>query len=151
MKRLIASAALVLVGCSSGAVELAPTPTNEMQGAPIPTTTTTAVDWSFLTTTTTTTTAPAPARVEPTADIWDRLADCETGGNWQTNTGNGYGGGVQFAHGPGWSTWRSYGGEAYAPDPWLASREDQIVVAERVLSSVGWRAWPGCAKRLGLI
>lgn len=83
--------------------------------------------------------------------VWDELAQCETGGNWATNTGNGFGGGLQFAHQQSWSTWRAFGGEQYAPHPWDASREQQIEVAEQVLQSSGWGAWPGCARKLGLL
>jgi hypothetical protein len=96
--------------------------------------------------------APAPQREYVSADgtgRWDQLAQCETGGNWATNTGNGYGGGLQFAHQRSWSTWLSYGGGEFAPNPWDASREQQIVVAERVLAGSGWGAWPGCSRRYG--
>lgn len=102
-------------------------------------------------------TAPSPSTVParitpagiPGADRWDRLALCESGGDWTASTGNGYGGGLQFAHGPGWSTWQAFGGQEFSAHPWEASREEQIVVAERVLSRSGWRAWPGCARALG--
>jgi hypothetical protein len=79
---------------------------------------------------------------------WDLLAQCEAGGNWATNTGNGYHGGLQFHPG----TWRSYGGTEFAPYAYLASREQQIVVAERILASHGgtFKAWPGCRRKLGL-
>lgn len=79
---------------------------------------------------------------------WDMLAQCEASGNWATNTGNGYHGGLQFHPG----TWRAYGGEEFAPYAYLASREQQIVVAERILASHGgtFRAWPGCRRKLGL-
>ena len=101
---------------------------------------------------TTTTRSPAlravPA-VDASSDRWDELARCETGGNWAANTGNGYGGGLQFAHGPGWSTWRAFGGTEFTADPWDATREQQIVVAERVLARSGWSAWPGCARKAG--
>jgi hypothetical protein len=95
----------------------------------------------------------APA-VEPNYDPgdgsrWDRLAQCEAGGNWATNTGNGFGGGLQFMHQRSYSTWLSFGGGEFAPHPWEASREQQIVVAERVLASSGWRAWPGCSRKFG--
>lgn len=80
---------------------------------------------------------------------WDQLAQCETGGNWSTNTGNGYGGGLQFAHQSSWSTWRAFGGEEFAADPWDATREQQIVIAERVLARSGWKAWPGCSRKYG--
>jgi LysM repeat protein len=75
--------------------------------------------------------------------VWDRLARCESGGNWATNTGNGYSGGLQFAQG----TWRANGGTGSAHN---ASRAEQIRVAERVRASQGWGAWPACSARLGL-
>ena len=78
--------------------------------------------------------------------VWDDLADCESGGNWAINTGNGYSGGLQFLH----STWRAYGGQEFAPLAYQASREQQIIVAERILDDVGWGAWPTCSRRLGL-
>jgi resuscitation-promoting factor RpfA len=75
--------------------------------------------------------------------VWDRLAQCESGGNWGTNTGNGFSGGLQFAPG----TWRANGGTGSAHN---ASRAEQIRVAERVRASQGWGAWPACSSRLGL-
>ncbi|GGX30260.1 transglycosylase family protein [Streptomyces noursei] len=77
---------------------------------------------------------------------WDRLAQCESGGNWRIDTGNGFSGGLQFGH----STWRSYGGGSYAARASRASREQQIRVAERVLARQGWGAWPACSASLGL-
>ena len=71
---------------------------------------------------------------------WDQVARCESGGNWAINTGNGYYGGVQFAAG----TWASHGGGAFAPTAQLATREQQIVIAERVLATQGRGAWPVC-------
>jgi hypothetical protein len=88
--------------------------------------------------------APAPA--VPIGSVWDSLAWCEASGNWATNTGNGYSGGLQFLH----STWVSYGGQQFAPRAHEATREQQIAVAERILADVGWRAWPACSRRLGL-
>lgn len=93
----------------------------------------------------------AGALLAPTASAapdsdWDRLAQCEAGGNWQINTGNGYHGGLQFSPG----TWRAHGGAAYAPYAYLATREQQIAVAENVLASQGWNAWPACSRSLGL-
>jgi hypothetical protein len=76
--------------------------------------------------------------------VWDRLAQCESGGNWSINTGNGYSGGLQFLP----STWRAYGGSGSAHN---ASRGEQIAVAERIRADVGYRAWPQCARRLGLL
>ena len=109
----------------------------------------------FLHSVTTTTTAPAPRSVpnfdQGDGSHWDRLAQCEAGGNWAANTGNGFGGGLQFMHQRSYSTWRSFGGTEYAAHPWEASREQQIAVAEKVLASSGWNAWPGCSRKLGLI
>ena len=98
--------------------------------------------------------APKAPRTEPNYDSgdgsrWDQLAQCEAGGNWATNTGNGYGGGLQFMHQGSYSTWLSYGGGEFAPHPWEASREQQIVIAERVLAGSGWKAWPGCSRKFG--
>ena len=71
---------------------------------------------------------------------WDQVARCESSGNWATNTGNGYQGGLQFARG----TWSAFGGGQYAPAAHLATREQQIAVAERVLAHQGRGAWPVC-------
>jgi resuscitation-promoting factor RpfA len=75
---------------------------------------------------------------------WDQVAGCESGGNWGINTGNGYHGGLQFTA----STWASHGGGDYAPSAQLATREQQIAVAERVLASQGRGAWPVCGHGL---
>ncbi|MFE9683439.1 transglycosylase family protein [Streptomyces sp. NPDC006285] len=77
---------------------------------------------------------------------WGCLAKCESGGRWNANTGNGFYGGLQF-HQP---TWRAYGGLAYAPRADLATRDEQIKVAEKVLRAQGWKAWPACSKRYRL-
>ncbi|MFI6935700.1 transglycosylase family protein [Streptomyces sp. NPDC050287] len=79
-----------------------------------------------------------------TASEWDAVAQCESGGNWSINTGNGYYGGVQFSA----STWAAYGGTAYAPQANQASKAQQIAVAEKVLASQGKGAWPVCGKGL---
>jgi hypothetical protein len=71
---------------------------------------------------------------------WDAVASCESGGNWSTNTGNGYYGGLQFTMG----TWRANGGSG---SPSQASRDEQIRVAENVVRSQGIRAWPVCGRR----
>jgi len=75
---------------------------------------------------------------------WDGVAQCESGGNWAINTGNGYFGGLQFSQ----STWQAYGGSAYASRADLASKAGQIAVAERVLSGQGVGAWPVCGAKL---
>lgn len=85
------------------------------------------------------------ANAAPDSD-WDRLAQCEAGGNWAINTGNGYQGGLQFSP----STWNAHGGQQYAATANQASREEQIAVAEKVLDSQGWGAWPSCSSSLGL-
>ncbi|MER5543830.1 transglycosylase family protein [Streptomyces sp. NPDC002589] len=77
--------------------------------------------------------------------VWDRIAQCESGGNWHINTGNGYYGGLQFSAG----TWRAYGGTAYASTADQASRSAQIAVAARVQQAQGWGAWPVCSAQAG--
>jgi hypothetical protein len=84
-----------------------------------------------------------PAPPSPQHD-WTAVALCESGGNWSINTGNGYYGGLQFSA----STWLAYGGGAYAPRADLATRSEQIVVAESVLSARGAGAWPVCGRSL---
>ena len=85
------------------------------------------------------------AAAAPDSD-WDRLAQCESGGNWAINTGNGYHGGLQFSA----QTWQAFGGGEFAPTANLATREQQIAVAERTLAQQGWGAWPACSASLGL-
>src|SRR6187399_1757716 len=75
---------------------------------------------------------------------WDSLAACESGGNWSINTGNGFQGGLQFSPG----TWRSHGGSEFAPSAHMATKDEQIAVAERVLGSQGRGAWPVCGRGL---
>ncbi|MFJ2257493.1 transglycosylase family protein [Streptomyces sp. NPDC087844] len=75
-----------------------------------------------------------------TASEWDTVAQCESGGNWSINTGNGYYGGLQFSS----STWAAYGGSSYASTADQASKSQQIAVAEKVLASQGKGAWPSC-------
>ncbi|MFC8583908.1 transglycosylase family protein [Streptomyces sp. NPDC057217] len=75
-----------------------------------------------------------------TSSEWDRVAQCESGGNWSINTGNGYYGGLQFSA----STWAAYGGTAYASTADQASKSQQIAIAEKVLAGQGKGAWPSC-------
>jgi len=87
-----------------------------------------------------------PAAPTTSGDRWDQLAQCESGGNWAyPPVSGGFSGGVMFHIG----TWRAMGGLEYAPDAYLATQEQQIIVAERVLASSGWRAWPGCSRKFG--
>ncbi|KPC65048.1 transglycosylase, partial [Streptomyces sp. NRRL WC-3753] len=81
-----------------------------------------------------------------TASEWDAVAQCESGGNWSINTGNGFYGGLQFTS----STWRAFGGGQYAARADQASRSQQIVVAERILDAEGTAAWATCAPAIGL-
>ena len=76
---------------------------------------------------------------------WDAIAQCESGGNWSINTGNGFYGGLQFTKG----TWRAYGGTKYASTANKASRSEQIAIAEKVLRGQGIGAWPVCGKKGG--
>ncbi|MEU5363533.1 transglycosylase family protein [Streptomyces sp. NPDC005925] len=100
--------------------------------------------------------AAEPAATPPTAGAprpcpkdkwpWDCVADCESSGRWDINTGNGFYGGLQFTQ----STWREFGGLTYAPRADLATRAEQIAVAQKVLAVQGWGAWPVCSMRYGL-
>jgi hypothetical protein len=87
----------------------------------------------------------AHAATSATEAQWDRVAQCESGGNWHINTGNGYYGGLQFAA----STWSSFDGPGYASRADLATREEQIDIANRVLATEGWNAWPVCSQDAG--
>ncbi|MBT2888840.1 transglycosylase family protein, partial [Streptomyces sp. McG5] len=80
------------------------------------------------------------------ADTWAKVAACESSGDWSINTGNGYYGGLQFKQ----STWEAYGGGAYAGRADLASKDQQIAVAEKVLDGQGPGAWPACSQKAGL-
>jgi len=80
-----------------------------------------------------------------TESQWDNVAQCESGGNWHINTGNGYYGGLQFAE----RTWISFNGTQYASRADLATKAEQITVAERVLARQGWGAWPVCSHHRG--
>ncbi|MFG3009328.1 transglycosylase family protein [Streptomyces cinerochromogenes] len=80
------------------------------------------------------------------AATWNKVAACESSGNWSINTGNGFYGGLQFTR----STWEAYGGARYAPRADLATRAEQIAVAEKVLDGQGPGAWPVCSVRAGL-
>ncbi|MEU8567164.1 transglycosylase family protein [Streptomyces pathocidini] len=88
-------------------------------------------------------TSPASAA---SISTWDKVAQCESSGNWQINTGNGYYGGVQFSQ----STWEAHGGTQFAARADLASKDQQIAVAEKVLAEQGPNAWPTCSSQAGL-
>ena len=88
--------------------------------------------------------AEAAANFASGSTVWDQLAECESGGNWAINTGNGYYGGLQF----NLDTWQAYGGTGY---PHENSRETQIAVATRLRdANGGYGAWPHCSQQLGL-
>ena len=76
---------------------------------------------------------------------WDRIAQCESTGDWHARTGNGYQGGLQFTP----STWKAYGGQKYAPSADKATREQQIAVARKIQADQGWKAWPNCSGKAG--
>lgn len=93
------------------------------------------------------TSSQAPANFATGDTMWDALAQCEAGGNWSISTGNGYYGGLQFSS----ATWKGYGGHAYAPNAHLATREQQIEIAEKARAAAGMRnTWPACSSQLGL-
>ncbi|MET7391745.1 transglycosylase family protein [Streptomyces sp. NPDC005529] len=80
------------------------------------------------------------------ATVWDSVAQCESGGNWSINTGNGFYGGLQFTQ----STWTEFGGGQYATRADLATKEQQIEIAQKVLAAQGPGAWPVCSVQAGL-
>jgi Transglycosylase-like domain len=84
----------------------------------------------------------SPGRVAG-GGVWDRLAQCESGGNWSINTGNGFFGGLQFTQ----SSWRAAGGSG---SPHNTSRSEQIRVASHLQQMQGWGAWPTCSRKVGL-
>jgi len=135
-----AAAAIVLIGAGAGAQEMPPIE----QGIA------TAVALRGLAIQETPT-SPAPTDPfdtwadlfgTPSDAVWDRMAQCESGGNWAINTGNGYYGGLQFAL----SSWRAVGGTGY---PHQATRDEQIHRADRLWLIQGWGAWPACSRKLG--
>jgi uncharacterized protein YabE (DUF348 family) len=86
--------------------------------------------------------APVAANFAGGSTVWDQLAQCESGGNWAINTGNGYYGGLQFSL----SSWRAVGGQGY---PHESSRETQIEMGRRLYAQGGWGHWPGCTRSFG--
>ena len=88
----------------------------------------------------------ATASSASASTVWDRVAACESSGNWSINTGNGYYGGLQFSD----STWDAFGGERYASTANRATKAQQITVAQKVLAAQGPGAWPTCGARAGL-
>src|SRR3712207_1244180 len=88
--------------------------------------------------------ALAATAAAATTHDWTAVAQCESGGNWSINTGNGYYGGLQFSQ----PTWAGYGGTALAPRADLATPAEQVEIAEKVLAGQGIGAWPTCGGRL---
>jgi resuscitation-promoting factor RpfB len=82
----------------------------------------------------------------PSSGVWQKLAQCESGGNWGINTGNGYYGGLQFTA----ATWKAQGGTKYAPLPHQATPAQQIEIATKLQKRAGWGQWPACTSKLGL-
>ena len=78
--------------------------------------------------------------------MWDAVAECESGGDWSINTGNGYYGGLQFSP----DTWLAYGGDQYAATADQATPEQQVEIAQKVLAEQGPGAWPVCSVKAGL-
>lgn len=108
---------------------------------PMPVAAATTSETAAVPTQRTRTTTAAPAVSD--GSVWDRLAQCESGGNWAINTGNGYYGGLQF----NLSSWQAVGGSGLPSD---ASREEQIMRGQMLQSRQGWGAWPACSAKLGL-
>lgn len=93
----------------------------------------------------TTVTMPGIAEAAPES-AWDKVAACESSNRWNINTGNGYYGGLQF----GQPTWEDFGGLKYAPRADLATKAEQIAIAEKTLARQGWNAWPVCSHKAGV-
>ena len=89
---------------------------------------------------------PQAGSVDSITAVWEKVAKCESGGNWSINTGNGYYGGLQFSY----STWRAYGGATYASTANRATKAQQIAIARRTLYAQGPGAWPVCSRVAGL-
>ncbi|MFB6438314.1 transglycosylase family protein [Streptomyces sp. NPDC056411] len=89
--------------------------------------------------------AATPVPADSPVPDWERVAACESSGRWHINTGNGYHGGLQIDL----TTWRAYGGERYAPRADLATRDEQIAIAERIVRDRGMSAWPNCSYTTG--
>jgi hypothetical protein len=87
---------------------------------------------------------PGPVPLAAPAEPWDTLVRCETGGDWHADTGNGYHGGLQLSP----RTWSAYGGGQFAPQADEATREQQILVGDRVRAEQGWDAWSSCADEI---
>lgn len=128
-------------------------PTTTVTESPTTTTvapTTTTIPPTTTTTqpTTTTTTTVEVDTISRSGSVWDMLAECETGGNWShPPVSIGYSGGLMFHH----RTWTAMGGGKYASQAYLASREQQIAIAEKLLDDAGnFSPWPGCRRKLGL-
>lgn len=79
-------------------------------------------------------------------DTWERLAQCESSGDWHINTGNGYYGGVQISK----PTWDGYNGNQFASYPHRTGKYNQMTVAQRILDGQGWNAWPYCSRQIGM-
>ncbi|MGH2444780.1 MAG: transglycosylase family protein [Candidatus Limnocylindria bacterium] len=127
---------------------VAPTAEALDEEAPLPTPATASMQATLFSVATPTAPAQAPQRIVryDGDSVWDDLAQCESGGNWAINTGNGYFGGLQFSLG----TWQQYGGTQYAAYPHEATREQQIATAERLHAARGYAPWPACRASLGL-
>lgn len=105
--------------------------------------------YSYSTATVTPSPSPSPTptsapNLSTNSDIWEKLAQCESKGNWSINTGNGYYGGLQFSE----SAWRGVGGTNM---PHEASRDEQIMRGKMLQEKRGWGPWGGCSKKLGLL
>lgn len=88
----------------------------------------------------------APDEAANNPRTWDKIAQCETTGDWNANTGNGYKGGLQFDQ----TTWKRHGGTQYAPTADKATKQEQIAVAKKVQAEQGWDAWPSCSEKAGV-
>ena len=132
------------IASRAGAADAAPSRSAEsLGGDPVPTPASAPMEATLYSTATP---PPAPPVTYSGTSVWDDLARCESGGNWAIDTGNGYYGGLQFSYG----TWHGYGGGEFAEYPHQATREEQIIVGERLRAARGYAPWPACRAKLGL-
>lgn len=91
-------------------------------------------------------TKPATAAPAPSGDVWTNLAQCSSNGNWTSHRGTSVSGGLAIKT----ATWTLFGGRRFAPQPYQATKDQQLSVGEKIVAAQGWRAWPKCAAQLGL-
>jgi len=122
----------------------------ELNSFVIPSTTTATTIPPITTTTVPSTRPPTTSKPTPSKSelgAFSALAECESSGDWDINTGNGYYGGLQISL----KTWIAYGGLKFAARPDLASKDEQLIIAGNIKAGQGFEAWPACSAKIGLL